>query len=238
MILKWYASCGSQRRATKFFKINLKTSARKLKFLGERAALTNEEARLNLIRKGLISDLQFDEMESTEHTKLKPLSIPLMVETKTRKIIGFEVCVMPAKGLLAEKSRAKYGHRRDEREQAIRKLLNRVSNSVDPKAYILTDSKPQYGALIKEIYPTAKHAQVISRDGSITGQGELKKIGFDPLFSLNHTAAMLRANVNRLFRKTWCTTKKPESLRHHLEIYRKYHNEVLIHRKIKPTKAA
>jgi len=39
----------------------------------------------------------------------------------------------------------------------------------------------------------ATHRTVKGRRGSIAGQGELKKIGFDPLFSLNHTCAMLRA---------------------------------------------
>jgi sugar phosphate permease len=63
--------------------------------------------------------------------------------------------------------------------------------------------------------------------GSSTGQGELKKIKFDPLFSLNHTCAMLRANVSRLFRKTWCTTKRPDQLRAHLMIYAEYHNSQL-----------
>jgi hypothetical protein len=38
---------------------------------------------------------------------------------------------------------------------------------------------------------------------------------------------MLRANVNRLFRRTWCTTKKAQALVHHLAIYADYHNSVL-----------
>ena len=60
------------------------------------------------------------------------------------------------------------------------------------------------------------------------GQGELKKIGFDPLFDLNHTAAMIRANINRLFRRTWCTTKRADRLEAHLELYVQYHNRELI----------
>ena len=39
---------------------------------------------------------------------------------------------------------------------------------------------------------------------------------------------MMRANINRLFRKTWCTTKKPERLIDHIELYVQYHNEVLL----------
>ena len=58
----------------------------------------------------------------------------------------------------------------------------------------------------------------------MTGQGELKKVVYDPIFSLNHTCAMLRANINRLVRKTWCTTKKPERLAMHITLYALYHN--------------
>jgi hypothetical protein len=38
---------------------------------------------------------------------------------------------------------------------------------------------------------------------------------------------MTRANVNRLFRKTWCTTKLPKRLADHFAIYAVYHNEML-----------
>ncbi|MEQ1722809.1 MAG: hypothetical protein ABL930_06505, partial [Pseudobdellovibrio sp.] len=55
-------------------------------------------------------------------------------------------------------------------------------------------------------------------------QGELKKIGFDPLFSLNHTCAMMRAKVSRLIRRTWNTTKKPERLSEHLALAVLHHN--------------
>jgi hypothetical protein len=39
---------------------------------------------------------------------------------------------------------------------------------------------------------------------------------------------MLRANINRLFRRTWCTTKKPECLRQHIAVYVEFHNTVLL----------
>jgi hypothetical protein len=39
---------------------------------------------------------------------------------------------------------------------------------------------------------------------------------------------MLRANINRLFRRTWCTTKKKERLEQHLTVYMDFHNRVLL----------
>ena len=55
----------------------------------------------------------------------------------------------------------------------------------------------------------------------------MKKLVFDPLFSLNHSCAMLRANLNRLFRRTWCTSKTRQGLIDHLSLYVRFHNEVL-----------
>jgi hypothetical protein len=47
----------------------------------------------------------FDEMETFEHTKMKPISITVAVTEKTRLIVATKVASMPAKGLLAERSR-------------------------------------------------------------------------------------------------------------------------------------
>jgi hypothetical protein len=41
---------------------------------------------------------------------------------------------------------------------------------------------------------------------------------------------MLRANINRLFRRTWCTTKKKERLEQHLAVYLDFHNRILLSR--------
>ena len=64
----------------------------------------------------------FDDVETFEHSKCKPLAITLAVEEPTRRILGFKVSSMPAKGLLAALSRKKYGKRKDERPEN-RKLL-------------------------------------------------------------------------------------------------------------------
>ncbi|MCT4641319.1 MAG: hypothetical protein N4A33_03410, partial [Bacteriovoracaceae bacterium] len=62
----------------------------------------------------------------------------------------------------------------------------------------------------------------------IAGQGELKRVYFDPLFKINHTLAMLRANINRLMRRTWCTTKDPIRLSDHLELFIYYYNQIYL----------
>jgi hypothetical protein len=174
-----------------------------------------------------IEEVQFDELETYEHTKMKPLSVPLAVDAKTRRILAFQVCSMPAKGLLAKKSVQKYGPRKDERPQAINRLLSQVRQKTRGLKLVRSDSNPHYPARVREQLPEVEHRREAGRSSREDGQGELKQGGFDPLFSLNHTCAQLRANINRLIRKTWCTTKRPDRLALHLALYAQFHNRRL-----------
>ena len=222
-IFEQLASGTSQRRTARLLRINRKTVAKRLVLLGLICRNTLEFDRAGRE----ITELEFDDIETFEHSKSKPVSIILAVEAKTRRILGFEVAQMPAKGRLAEKSVKKYGLRRDERRAARRRLFQELRPIVAPGAIIRSDSNPHYVEDVKEFFPDCHHVRVLGARGASTGQGELKKVAFDPIFSFNHTAAMLRANVARLIRKTWCTTKKKERLADHLAIYAVYHNQHL-----------
>ncbi len=215
----------SQRRCARILKVNIKTIARKLKFLGAEAhqALTF----INQFYPQCV-EIEFDDLETIEHTKCKPLSVTMAVEYKTRRILGFEVSRMPAKGHLAAISRKKYGFRKDERPQARKKLFERINVFVNEKALIKSDQHPGYPIDVKRHFPGCRHKTYKSRKACIAGQGELKEGKYDPLFSLNHSFAMLRANINRLFRRTWNTTKDPLRLADHIAIYALYHNAHLI----------
>jgi hypothetical protein len=226
MLRTLFCSGVSQRRAARILDIHLNTVARKLRFLAELAAL-KQNKHLKSYERNKINFIQFDEMETFEHTKLKPISIALAVEPKTRQMLGFKVACMPAKGHLAELSRRKYGPREDHRSQAMSELLKNLSLMAHREAVFLSDENPKYPRWLRNVSQNWLHKTVKGRRGCIVGQGELKKIGFDPLFSLNHTCAMVRANVNRLFRRTWCTTKKIECLANHLWVYMDYHNREL-----------
>jgi hypothetical protein len=166
-------------------------------------------------------------MESSEHTKLKPLSIPILVDKHTRRILAFDVVSMPAKGRLAALSRKKYGLRPDHRAAGINQLLEKMKPKLKHSSVIRSDNCPRYSSPMKRHLPELQHLTCLGGRGCVSGQGELKRKVYDPLFSLNHTAAMLRANINRLFRRTWCISKKAENLRNHIQIYVRYHNEIL-----------
>jgi hypothetical protein len=215
----------SQRRSAELLGVTRKTIARKFFFLGMRARI-REEARLDSLPDGCIQSVQFDEMQSFEKSKCLPLSIPLIVHVPSRLILGFSVASMPATGPLAALSRKKYGSRVDRRKSAAMTLLKRFRRLASSNLEILTDQNPHYPIWLKKTLPAFRHTTVKGRRGCVVGQGELKRGGFDPLFALNHTAAMKRANINRLNRRTWCTTKKAANLALHLWIYTEYHNEV------------
>ncbi len=214
----------SERESARVLNLNRKTIARKLIFLGLRC---ERELHLDNAKLPPATQVEFDDLETIEHTKCKPISVSLMVEYKSRRILGFEVAQMPAKGLLAKKARKKYGPRSDHRPRARKILFEKVKDFIEPEAIIRSDSNPHYPEDIRKHFPLAKHETVLSRRGAITAQGELKKQVFDPIFSLNHTCAMFRAHVGRLIRRTWNTTKRIDRLRLHLMIYAHIHNRRL-----------
>ena len=220
-------SAVSMRRAASVLRVARKTVERRLPYL----ALVAEDHQSVLLTKiPSVTSAHFDDMESWIHTKLKPVSIPLVVEHPTRLILSFDVVSMPAKGRLAKTALAKYGHRADHRKRGWSSTLTHLSKVASTKITITSDSHKMYPEQIRKKIPTASHVQVLSRRGCVVGQGELKRGGFDPIFSLNHTAAMFRANVNRLARRTWCTSKKAQNLKRHMSIYVLWHNETILAR--------
>ena len=194
-------------------------------FLGLMAHHKNME---ELTKHPLVTDMEFDDLETFEHSKLKPLSVVCAVESRSRRILGFRVAQMPAKGLLVVRSLKKYGKREDHRRYAREALFKDLKTIVHPTATVKSDENPHYPNSLKKYFPHCLHKVFKGRRGCVVGQGELKGGGYDPIFSLNHTYAMKRANINRLFRRTWNTTKLRERLALHIEIYILFHNLLLI----------
>jgi len=227
MLFKLFSSGVSQRRAAVILNLNRKTVVRRFRFFAEQARL-ELQGTLTEFKVSPLSEVQFDDLETSEHTKCKPLSVALAVDPKTRKILDFQVSRMPAKGPLAKLALKKYGKRRDERPVGWLKLLHAIKPYVSEQATFTSDENPHYPRHLRHHFPHSSHIQIKGGRGAVVGQGELKKLKFDPIFSLNHTCAMLRANMNRLFRRTWCTTKTVQGLIDHLSIYALYHNRHIL----------
>lgn len=211
----------SMRETARILKVDRKTVARKLIFMGRKAEIELQKFNSKFSK---AKHVAFDDLETFEHTKCKPISVGLMVEEETRRILGYNVARMPAKGLLAKISVTKYGKRIDERPKKRAELFSYLNAFVDENCIIKSDECPYYFKYIVRHFPKAGHIMFKGRASAIAGQGELKKVGFDPLFAINHTCATLRARTCRLIRRTWCTTKKPEMLNLHLAIVCLHHN--------------
>ncbi len=193
---------GVSQRATAFLlQIKPEAVARRVKRFGLISRAHLEHYRLTREKASVVL---FDEMESFEHTNMKPLTIPIAVEFETRKVLALELGQIAAKGPLAEASRAKYGERPCERRELLYSLLYSLKECCKPNVTIRTDCSKHYGKKIKEVFPEAEHETHLGRRSAVVGQGEMKCGDFDPLFSLNHTYAMFRDNVKTLSRRTWC----------------------------------
>jgi len=229
-LFMFLASAVPQRRLAINFGVNRKTIVRKFRVLGQMSDAKLLEQNQH---QQIVSVLEFDDLETFEHSKCKPLSVTLAVEKSSRRVLGFEVSQMPAKGLLAKFSRSKYGNRRDERFEGRERLFTKIKEYLDKRVIIRSDDNPHYTLQVKAHFPTATHITTKGGRGAVTGQGELKKQKFDPLFAINHTFAKCRADISRLVRKTWSTTKKSSQLQLHLSIMTVFHNHRLVDPKLR-----
>ncbi|MGE3610874.1 MAG: hypothetical protein AB7I27_14890 [Bacteriovoracaceae bacterium] len=231
-LLKLLSSGVSLRRSAILLGVNRKTVERKLPILAQRCRRIHHR-ELNKLR-GRVFNMQIDDLITKENSKLKPLSVSIAVDEDRRLILGAEVSIIPAFGHLSKLAVKKYGKRNDEHFQGMTRLFQKISPIVSSEVLVKSDEHTRYPGFISAYLPRAKHLTFPSERGCIVGQGELKKVHFDPLFIINHTCALLRANVNRLIRKTWCTTKDPIRLKDHLDIFIYFYNQQLLKKALTP----
>ena len=216
-------SGSTQRRTAKILGCSKNTVEKKLLWLSRNKLDDTVSTSLHL---------QIDEIETIEHTKLKPVTIPVCVNSNYQ-IIATSVGKIRAKGHLSEISVKKYGFREDEREKALIELMEKIKNNLSDKPLsITTDALPIYRTLLKKYFPKTKHIVVVSKEmvkkkKELIYTAERKKV-FDPMFAINQRFAMFRADIRRLTRRSWCTTKKIENLAKHVELYKIYNNQNLI----------
>lgn len=213
----------SMRRCARLLRINRTTVHRKLIYLAEKARREQKKFLENL-RTDRVTHLQFDDLISSIHTKLKPVSVSIAVDANRRFILGAEVGSIPSFGHLAELSRKKYGRRKNEHEEKLQLLFDKISPVVHPLAEIRSDEHRAYAGFVQKFFPDSRYTQFKGERSTVAGQGEMKKVHYDPLFYINQTCATLRASINRLIRRTWCTSKRMDMLQNHIDILIHYHN--------------
>ena len=233
MLYKLICSGNSMRRCSKVLKINYKTVARKVDYLAIKSRKRHEKF-LRDLEKSKVERMQFDDLITLEHTKMKPLSVSLAVDKDRRILLGADVSRIPAFGHLAKKSVRKYGYRENHHVRGLNNLFLKIQKTVSENALIESDEHKTYPPLVKQYFHTCEYKRYKGGRGCVAGQGELKRQVFDPLFTLNHTCAMMRDSINRLIRRTWCTTKKVSRLQNHIDIFISFYNIDYLKIKIAP----
>lgn len=218
----------SQRRIAFLLKISRTTVDRKLLFLARKARRDHNEFLKS--KQGQVQHMQFDDMISSEHSKMKPVTISLAVDADTREILSVKAEPISASGHLAERSRKKYGRRKSRHKLALKRLFAEITPTISKYALVQSDEHKFYREFVERYLPQCEYRQHIGGRGCIAGQGELKKKRFDPLFQLNHTCAFIRDSVGRLVRRTWGNTKKVERLEDHLTVFLDFYNRVYLAR--------
>ncbi len=185
------------------------------KFLWLKRVGDHHKAKLTFSAK----KLQFDELETIHHTKCKPLSIALIV-SEEYLVLEAKVAEMPAKGRLAEVSRKKYGPRKDERARQLKEAFREVKKRLRRRPELIeSDQGFGYRKVVEQEFRGVKYAQHKRADKDKVQSRLHERKRFDPLFAVNHKCAHLRSQIRRLARRSWCTTKRPENLQLHLDLF-------------------
>jgi len=215
--------------------VGYRQSARTLRM--SHGALQRKAAKLGRAMGGLHYNLLFglpadrtyilDEEETYEKASVRPLTVPLMVESETWFII--DAAVAPIRRLAKAGTRRRkrqeaeeqqHGRRLDQSREAVARVLARLAPATGRgKLKLVSDKKSSYPRLAKMAFgdDLVEH-RVISSKALRTTQ--------NPLFPINLTIAMSRDNMGRLRRRSWLVTKLATRLQLHLYLYIIYRNYI------------
>jgi hypothetical protein len=173
------------------------------------------------------SCLQFDELETYEGRRnTRPLTLPLLIEQKTRFIVAAESAPIRPRGTMTPARRKaiaadeqRLGHRKDESRPAIRRVLAAGARLTKGLRQVVlhTDDKSSYPSLAREAFGKDRLAHH-------TTSSKRPRTTWNPLFPINHTEAMARDLMGRLRRESWLVSKLRWCLDLHLQLFMAYRN--------------
>ena len=175
------------------------------------------------------ASFQLDEFETYEGRRnTRPLSIPVLIETKSRFVFWAESATIRPRGKMTPSRRwamaedeSRYGKRRDRSRRSLRRTFRRGAELAEGLDLVLleTDKKSSYVDLAAQAFGAER--LVHSRTS-----GRLARTSANPLFPINHTEAMARDLTGRLRRESWLVSKKRRFLDLGLQIFMTYRNYV------------
>ena len=212
------------RQSSRLLGLSLRCTELKFRKLGRHLTQLNLNFRAPLPAG---SRLQFDELESYEGRRnTRPLTLPILIETRTRLMIWAESATIRPRGRMTESRKQaiaretmKFGPRKDRSRPSILRALRRGAALTRGLECVVfeSDQKTVYPGLVARAF----EGQVVEHNRT---SSRLPRNVRNPLFPINHTEAMGRDLVGRLRRKSWLVSKEREFLDLHLQIYMAYRN--------------
>ena len=172
---------------------------------------------------------QLDELETFEtDRRLQPVTMPVVMERKSRYMLHFETAALPARGGLSPSLELKkierekrFGKRKSGSRRAVKQCVEVLAEHRAPNACLViqTDLKATYPGILADVFApgTFVHSTTSSKK---------KRDTKNPLFAINHTFAMLRDGISRVVRRTWGNAKLRQRLELHAWIYLAWRNYV------------
>ena len=212
-ILVLYCEGNTLRGIARILKTTYKTVVRKFKFMAHKA----REMHLKQIdNKEIVTTyVQFDEMETFETKKTRPLGIELAIRAKTCEILSARVCRIPMKAHSVS-PRIKNEYKKvTNRKEGMTDMFLEVSKCLDAdRSTLVCDGLKENVTIASDICDESL-IQSYSDD-------------YGKLWKINHTCAKLRHHLSRLTRKTWATIKRMERLQMHLDLFIAHQNGYIL----------
>jgi transposase-like protein len=223
-IYKFYCSAMTLRRMARVLGISRQTVNNKFIFMS--AVAHKEHDRHIDDGKIKTNHILIDELHTFEHTKYKPLAITLVVSEGSGKIIDAQVSTFAStvgQGKLPLKYQGMW--RPDNRLVAAEDCLMTAKRcAINPNTLIVVSDKTKsFFPAINKILPQASYQQHFGKPPAYLPH-HLRKKWKNPLFHINHLCAKNRADLSRVRRKTWITTKQMDRLQAHLYLYIAWNN--------------
>ncbi len=211
----------SIRQASRMLHLSCNSAQMKFRKMARNLAILNRSLLTQMPANQVVC---LDEAESFEHRSITPVTIPVVVDVRTKLVIATDVAPIrrsaragSPRQLRLQRFEGQHGKRVDRGRNSVRRVFGRLARLLDKKpALLLTDEKRSYAVECRRRFgDSVQHVTVSSR---------LPRTPANPLFSVNLTEAMMRDNNCRLHRRTWAVSKRSRMLRLQLALFTAYRN--------------
>ena len=214
------------RQSARLVGLSLHCAELKLRKLGRHLRRLNLNLRDEL---GADASFHFDELETYEERRnARPLSVPVLIESKTRYVVWAESAPIRPRGPMTanrlkaiQESENRHGIRKDTSRRSVRRtLLRGAALAQGAESVVLqTDEKPSYPGIARRVFGTRRLQHVKTNS-------KVVRTTWNPLFAINHEEAVMRDLMGRLRRESWLVSKKRRFLDLALHFHMAYRNLV------------